>query len=231
MIGRFLEVSLHAPDVLESIAYWEALGFRQVETNDVWNHPYAVLSDGRAILGLHAYRFEHSPALTFVRPDLVRHLPNLRKLGVEFEFAKTSDDQFHEAGFLTPDGQMVTLLESRTYSPPMFEDADFSVMGRLDALHLPVRRVDESLPFWARLGLSVLEFDEDRADMALLASDPLALRLREDRALRAPTLTFHAGDLDTVAEVLTARVGEPQRGRDDALELVSPEGLPIRITG
>lgn len=229
MIGRFLEVSLHAPDILESIAFWEALGFRQVDTNDVWNHPYAVLSDGRVLLGLHAYRFEHSPALTFVRPDLAKHLPSLRALGVEFEFAKTADDQFHEAGFLSPDGQMVTLLESRTYSPPMFDDSDFSVLGRLDALHLPVRRVDEALPFWARLGLAVHEYDEDRADTALLASDPLSLRLREDRALRTPTLAFHADDLDAVAEALANRVGEPQRGRDGTLELTSLEGLPIRI--
>lgn len=229
LIGRFLEVSLHAPDILESIAFWEALGFRQVSTNDVWNHPYAVLSDGRILLGLHAYRFDHSPALTFVRQDLAKYLPPLRAMGIEFEFAKTESDQFHEAGFLSPDGQMVTLLESRTYSPPMFDEEDFSVLGRLDALHLPVRRVDEALPFWARLGLSVLEFDEDRPESALLFSGPLSLRLREDRALRVPTLTYAALELDAVAETLSNRVGDPQRSRDGALELVSLEGLPIHI--
>jgi catechol 2,3-dioxygenase-like lactoylglutathione lyase family enzyme len=229
LIGRFLEVSLHAPDILESIAFWEALGFRQVNTNDVWSHPYAVLSDGRVLLGLHAYRFEHSPALSFVRPDLAKHLPSLRALGVAFEFAKTAEDQFHEAGFLSPDGQMVALLESRTYSPPMFDESDFSVFGRHDALHLPVRRMDEALPFWAQLGMTILEFDEDHPDTALLTSGALSLRLREDRALRAPTLTFHAEHLDDVAEIVANRVGAPKRGRDGALELVSLEGLPIRI--
>lgn len=230
MIGRFLEVSLHAPDILDSIAFWEALGFRQVNTNDVWNHPYAVLSDGRALLGLHAYRFDHSPALTFVRQDLKRHLPSIAALGIDFEFAKTADDQFNEAGFLSPDGQMVALLESRTYSPPMFDKDDFSVCGRLEALLLPVRRMDEALPFWTRLGLAVVEFDEASADTALLTSGPLSLRLHEDRALRAATLAYTADDLDEVARVITDRCADPQRDRDGAVLVTSPEGLSIRIT-
>ena len=151
MLGRFLELSVHAPAILESIEFWEKLGFRQVATNDVWTHPYAVVSDGTVVIGLHAYAFE-SPALTFVRPDLAAHVPAQRGLGIEFEFAKTADDEFHEAGFLSPDGQMVTLLETRTHSPPAFDDAGFSQAGAFDALELPARRIDRSLPFWAKLG-------------------------------------------------------------------------------
>ena len=203
MLGRFLELSVHAPAILESIDFWEQLGFRQVETNDVWTHPYAVVSDGTLVLGLHAYAFD-SPALTFVRPDLAAHVPALRKLGVEFEFAKTADDEFHEAGFLSPDGLMVTLLETRTHSPPAFEDTGFSKAGAFDALELPTRRIDRSLPFWAKLGLAVRDYDEDAAT-ATLAAGPLTVRLTEDPKRKTPTLVY----------------------RRDGERIVSPEGLVI----
>ena len=206
MLGRFLEISVHAPAILDSIEFWEKLGFRQVLTNDVWTHPYAVLSDGRVVLGLHAYRFD-SPALTFVRPELAAHLPALRAAGVEFEFAKTADDEFHEAGFLSPDGQMITLLETRTHAPPVFDESDFSQAGTFDAFELPVRRVDRSLPFWAKLGLAVLDYQEDEPPSATLATGPLTLRLSEDPKLKAPRLVYRAG-----GEVVT-----------------SPEGLQLLI--
>lgn len=206
MLGKFLELSLHAPAILESIEWWEKLGFRQLDTNDVWRHPYAVVSDGRAIIGLHQYPFE-SPALTFVRPGLADALPALRAAGVEFAFAKTGDDEYHEAGFLSPDGQMIALLESRTHSPPAFDESDFSVGGELDALHLPARRIDRSLPFWARLGLTVLDYDEAEPPAALLAHGALRLRLSEDPGLKAPLLAFRGGERT----------------------MTSPEGLAVRL--
>ena len=191
MLGRFLELSVHAPAILESIEFWEKLGFRQVATNDVWTHPYAVVSDGTVVIGLHAYEFD-SPALTFVRPDLAAHVPALRKAGIEFEFAKTADDEFHEAGFLSPDGQMVTLLETRTHSLPAFDDAGFSQAGAFDALELPTRRIDRSLPFWAKLGLAVLDYREDEPPSATLVTGPLTLRLSEDPKLKEPRLVYRA---------------------------------------
>jgi hypothetical protein len=69
MLGRFLEVSVSCPDVLESIHAFEALGFREIPVGDVWSHPYAVVSDGRLNIGLHRYDFD-SPSLTFVQSDL-----------------------------------------------------------------------------------------------------------------------------------------------------------------
>lgn len=203
IVGRFLEISVHAPEILESIEHWEHAGFQQVDTNDVWRHPYAVVSDGRVVLGLHKYEFD-SPALTFVRPELATFLPELRALGMEFEFAKTGDDEFHEAGFLSPDGLMVTLLETRTHSPPPSDAHGFSHYGAFDALELPTRRVDRSLPFWAKLGLTVLDYDEDAAT-ALLAAGSLTIRLTEDPKRKAPTLVY----------------------RKDGERIVSPEGLTV----
>ena len=63
-----------------SYEFYEGLGFKSVEVGEIWSHPYAVMSDGRVHLGLHAYRFD-SPALTFVRPDLATYCRGLKRLG------------------------------------------------------------------------------------------------------------------------------------------------------
>ena len=69
MLGRFLEVSLQAPDVPASLAFYESLGFVQATVGDTWSHAYAVVTDGRLFLCLHAREFD-APALTWVQPEL-----------------------------------------------------------------------------------------------------------------------------------------------------------------
>ena len=88
MLGRFLEVSIHTPDVPASLEFYESLGFVQAAVGDTWSHAYAVVTDGRLHVGLHGHEFD-SPALTWVRPDLAGRATALVSLGIEFAFAKT----------------------------------------------------------------------------------------------------------------------------------------------
>jgi hypothetical protein len=39
MIGRFHEVSVHAPDPIASLAFYERLGFAQVTTGEAFPYP------------------------------------------------------------------------------------------------------------------------------------------------------------------------------------------------
>ena len=77
MIGRFLEISVHAPDTLASLEFYEALGFSQAATGEAWPYPYAVVTDGRLGIGLHQRELPQSPLLSFVLPDLHRRLDAL----------------------------------------------------------------------------------------------------------------------------------------------------------
>ncbi len=123
MLGRFLEMSVHAPNVLESLEFYQKLGFTQAQVGETWSHPYAVVTDGRLFIGLHQYEFD-SPSLTFVKPELSRHIDTLEGFGIEFAFRKLGNDVFNEAGFHDPDRVMVTLLEARTFSPPTRESGE-----------------------------------------------------------------------------------------------------------
>jgi catechol 2,3-dioxygenase-like lactoylglutathione lyase family enzyme len=232
MIGDFHELSVSSGDILESIAFWERLGFAQARAGDAWQHPYAVLTDGRLTLGLHRYEFA-SPSLTFVRPGLRELVPRLEALGVELEFLKLGSEHFNELGFLDPDGQMICLLEARTYSA-VPEPAGGSRLGWFGEYRMPVRSVEESARFWADLGL----FDAEHAraeDARLICCTGMNLGAHEDRKLRAPALAFYDDGMAARVE----RLAEAQlefrkvvRDRDGAFaraELRSPEGLDILL--
>jgi catechol 2,3-dioxygenase-like lactoylglutathione lyase family enzyme len=190
MLGNFHEISIRTDDIRASVEFYESLGFFQCVTNDTWSHPYGVLTDGRIFLGLHQYRFP-SPSITCVRADIARHIPEVEALGIELAFAKTGDDCFNEIGFRDPAGQMVTILEARTYSPPANKPlVAESRCGWFSEFSLPSTEFAASAAFWERFGFVALEETEAPFISQPLISDMLDLALHRPRTLDEPMLVF-----------------------------------------
>ena len=234
MLGRFLEVSIHAPDVAASLAFYESLGFVQLPVGDTWKHAYGVVSDGRIVLGLHSYPFD-SPALTFVHAGLAAHAPRLRELGLEFEFAKLGEEQFHELGFKDPDGQMITLLEARTHSPlGRARVLGDSRLGHFAEVGLPVAELRRSRTFWESLGgVSFADSSGLLPRTAVLAGG-IALGLYE-LPFAAPALCFtdlaheeRVARLRAAGLTLEARLARGLDTRDAAM-LRAPEGTLLLL--
>jgi catechol 2,3-dioxygenase-like lactoylglutathione lyase family enzyme len=233
MIGRFLELSLQADDILASVEFYERLGFRQLQVGETWSHPYAVLSDGRIHIGLHRYEFE-SPALTFVLADLAAKLPHIERNGVTFKFRKLGADEFNEAGLVAPASQMIALLEARTYSPPSFDDVDFSRLGRLAEWSVPVHDLEGAVPVWESLGFRLAGLHDEPHPRALLSGQDIAVGLHERPALKRPALCFTCKELDRTMSYLIEQGLhlDPERSPVDGgpgFVLVSPEGLRILL--
>ncbi len=198
LLGTFLEISVHTPEIRESLAFYEALGFHQATVGESWSHPYAVVTDGRLLLGLHDYEFD-SPALTWSRANIPALVAELDAVGIRPEFAKLKDDEFNEAGFVDPDGQMVAVVEARTYSPPPADLEPAGRLGRFLQFRYPVRSVEDSTAFWEPLGfVAHTEADDD----VLLVSDGINLGLYEARRRANPALVFETDSLGDAAEFI-----------------------------
>lgn len=227
MLGEFLEISVHTEDILVSIAFYEALGFRQARVGEIWRHPYAVMSDGRLMLGLHEYAFP-SPSLTFVLPDLLRRVRDFEAAGVDFEFLKLGEHEFNEAGFYSPEGQMVALLEARTFSPPPHPSEAGSHCGTFSDYRLGAADMDASRDFWVGLGMihSELTAGEDEAHLGL---NRLNLTLRRSAMPVPPALAFSVTDLDAAVATLTHQGlrSMPWSGIRPTAIVQSPEGLQL----
>jgi len=188
VLGRFLEISVRAPDIPGSLAFYESLGFVQAPVGDAWPHPYAVVTDGRLHLGLHARDFA-APSLTWVQPGLASYAPRLQALGIELAFQRLGDDELHEIGFHDPSGQSIVLLEARTFSPPPLPPTHQTQLGYFEEFGLPSADLERAAAFWDRLGF--VTFDPVRQPFTRIVAAGRDLNVGlYDVDLRAPVLTF-----------------------------------------
>ena len=236
MLGRFLEFSLATPDIQASLDFYARLGFSQADVGEAWQHPYAVMTDGRICLGLHQQALP-APSMTFVKPDLLKHIDSLEDLGLEFEFRRLGNDVFNEVGWFDPSGQLIRLIEARTFSPSKRAGTDTSRCGYFIEIALPTPDLQESKSYWERFGFVGIDDTDDRLPHISCTSDYVDLGLYEPSHLRRSTLRFEVDDvggtLARLAEIGISPTGEipaPLR-QVPAAVLVAPEGTPILLSG
>jgi catechol 2,3-dioxygenase-like lactoylglutathione lyase family enzyme len=234
VLGRFLEVSVRAPDILASLAFYESLGFVQARVGDTRTHPYAVITDGRLSLGLHTNEFL-SPALTWVHPDLAPHAADLEALGIELDFSWLGENALHEIGFRDPSGQQVTLIEARTFSSPPATDLQPSSIGYFEEYGMSVADLARTTAFWDSLGF--VAFDPEHVPFTRVVASHRDLNLGlYDTDLRNPVLTFSDAQMpERIAMLRDQGYRMPDRlprgmdPRENAL-LEAPEGTWLLLT-
>lgn len=234
MLGRFLEISLHTPEIQESLRFYERLGFVQAPVGETWTHPYAVVTDGHLYIGLHGKKIPPM-ALTFVQPDVALHAERMRGMGIEFDSEHFDNEQFHEAAFADPHGMHINLLEARTFSPPDVAPGHRSTCGYFSEVGIPVRDYTIGREFWENLGFVALEANDEPFARTSLMSNYLNIGLYRSRALRQPVLTFE----DTDMPERLARLRELQLplvdDMPDSLDansnavLIAPEGTRLLL--
>lgn len=233
-IGRFLEISVYAPKIRESLAFYEALGFEQALVGEVWPYHYAVVTDGRLYIGLHAERIRE-PTLTFVLHDLRARLDDLEALGIDFDEISIATDVFNHASFVDPTGQRVNLVEARTFSPPALEVHTATTCGYFAEYGIPVREPDSARGFWEPLGFVALDEQLDPFPRTELTSNHLNLAFYRSRALRHPVLTFQDEEMRERLTRLRERglplSDEMPDSLDDRVNgvLIAPEGTRLLL--
>lgn len=234
MLGRFLEYSIPTADIRGSLDFYMKLGFSQAEVGETWPHPYAVVTDGRIHLGLHSLPGT-DPALTFVKPDLLRHLAALEQLGVQFDFRRLGNDIFNELGWLDPSGHRARMVEARTFSPTERAPTETSLCGYFAEIALPCAAMQAGKDYWEKLGFVGMDEFEAPLPHVSCTSDSIDVGLYEPAHLPLPTLVFDAGDIrSTLAQLADAGVSPSalllQRLRPIcAALLTAPEGTPILL--
>jgi catechol 2,3-dioxygenase-like lactoylglutathione lyase family enzyme len=234
VLGRFLEWSVYTPDIRESLGFYAKLGFSQVSVGDAWTHPYAVVTDGRLHIGLHA-REGFTPSLTFVKPGLLQLVDGFERLGVEFEFRRLGDHEFNEVGWFEPSGQLIRLVEARTFSPAKRGRSEVSICGYFREIGLPSADFAAAHAHWERFGFVGL--DEPQAFVPRIActSDSIDIGLYAPADLGRPTLMFELTDPAASRPALSAAGMAPDGKltaalrRANAVALTAPEGTGLVV--
>lgn len=226
--GRFLEVSVPAPDVQRSLAFYRALGFAELVTGDVRAWHYAVVTDGTIAIGLHGAGVEE-PALAFVRPNLARQVRALEAAGHAFDFSRLGAEEFNEAALRTPDGHVILMLEARTWSPGAAGAGVATAIGRCAEVTLGCADPATTRGFFEAAGFLPVEGD-DPPELVRLDAPGLRLGLRRGPAMPAATLRFAADDPQRAVRELAARDLQTSQ-RPEGPVLVAPEGTRLVIGG
>lgn len=228
--GGFLEVGLHTPDILESLGFYKTLGFTELDTADIYDHRYAVVSDGDLNLGLHD-REMSSPRLTLVQPDLAKHARSMADHGFDFRHLVLEEDRFNELELDDRDGNPLAMLEARTFYAAR-EDEQNSLCGSWFELTMPVRDTVQAARFWAAVAPAVLDVREEPTTHMRFDAGGIALGLSESIALDGPSLCFKGTD----REALNAAVGaagipvEDYPGFEGAFARITvPEGTALYL--
>jgi catechol 2,3-dioxygenase-like lactoylglutathione lyase family enzyme len=223
--GRFLEVSVPTADILRSLEFYRALGFAEFTTGDIRRWHYAVVTDGRIAIGLHGGGIEES-ALSFVRPNLARQIHALEELGHEFEFRRLGTEEFNEAALRTPDGQLILMLEARTFSPGEDAADERPLIGHCTEVSLACADPAVTRSFFE--GAGFLPADEEETDVVRLHTPGITLGLRETARSAAATLRFAAGDTRAVLRALKEKGVPTTRGPEGPI-IKAPEGTRLII--
>lgn len=233
MLGRFLELSVATPDIQASLHFYRKLGFSEAAVGEAWMHPYAVVTDGRICIGLHQ-RDEFETSITFVKPDLFKHLEVLEGLGVTFEFRRLGNDVFNEVGWLDPAGNLIRLVEARTFSPSKRASIEVSSCGYFIEIALPATNLAATKDYWERFGFVGLEALDASMPHISCTSDTVDIGLYEPRHMRGPTLLFeveHFGNAKATLDGIGLKhSGAPTPVRSTAALLNAPEGTPLLVT-
>jgi len=230
LLGKFLEFSIPTPDIIDSLSFYQSLGFQELETGEVWSHKYAVISDGELNIGLHEGKLE-ATALTFVHQDLARQARSMSAREFDFEYLKIDDDVFNELGFLDRDKNLVTMIEARAFSPADV-DTNESLCGDLFEISLPVKDAVRASVFWAPLAPELLRIREEPTTHMRFNAAGMSLGLSESIALEGPSLCFRCDDKETVWTAI-ARYGFSFKefpGFEGAfMALQAPEGTMLYL--
>jgi catechol 2,3-dioxygenase-like lactoylglutathione lyase family enzyme len=232
VLGRFLELGIRTADIRASVEFYERLGFIQATTGDTWSHPYGVLTDGRLHVGLHESEFD-SPTLTFVHADIARYARELAARGVKFAFERTAAHEFNAVGFKDPNGQMLVIVEARTYSPVARRTPPGSLCGYFEEYSMPCTDFSRARQFWEPLGFVATEEADTPYVHLPLTSDHLNVAFHRPRLLDQPLLIFRDPGMRKQLDKLRALnidgwlAAPAGLNPDDNALLAAPEGTRL----
>jgi len=108
--GIFGEFATAVKDLNSAVAFWQGLGFEAKSVNQE-PYPWAILSDGINILGLHQTKDFDYPAITYFAPDMSERVKRLKESGIDL-FSERKGEGGSKRNFIltTPEGQKIFLF-------------------------------------------------------------------------------------------------------------------------
>ena len=111
LMGTFGELSVHTRNLAESIEWYGKLGFTNVKRFEK-PYPWAIISDGNMVIGLHQSNEFTKTTLTYFSKDSADRIERLKSMGFKFtNEQKNAAGRVANAQLTAPDGQTFFVFE------------------------------------------------------------------------------------------------------------------------
>jgi len=229
IFGQFFEFSIPTRNIQESLDFYRELGFSEIPVGDIRHYHYAVVTDGRISIGLHAGGIDE-PALSFVKSDVASYLQLVSPRAEELFFSHLGDEDFHEIGIHTPEGLLLIMLEARTFSRSHLSELPAPVTGRSIEISLGCRNIDNAMRYWSDAGFLANDDTVDDRVMGTveLLAPGLRLGLRTGLPAGRMALRCTPGDLKQAHKTLD-RLDIPGRQTGNCHRVTTPEGIYLDL--
>jgi catechol 2,3-dioxygenase-like lactoylglutathione lyase family enzyme len=236
----YFETSLNVQDIARSLAFYEALGFEQLDGGVEIG--VVSLQKGDCRLGL--YQGHLDPARTqliFWQGEVLDAARDLERQGVAFFRGPSQDKNGAAFMVLDPDGHPIYVIHLPVQyfrHPEHARPADAAPrsasgtgprFGRY-ILSLAVADLERSLAFYGKLGFGL---DSRKAGSATLRLGDCALGLHEGFPAGWSQLAFRQGDVDEIARRLTEQglmfERGPSAGAGDGALMRDPDGHELHF--
>ncbi|QPC82904.1 hypothetical protein G4Y79_00600 [Phototrophicus methaneseepsis] len=114
ILGHLGEFSLPVNKIVPAVNFWSKLGYEPLNSAQI-PHPYAILSDGLFVLGLHEST-TMLMALAYFSPDMASRILLVESAGVEIRpLMQTDAVRIENAAFISPEGLTFLLFTGEPF--------------------------------------------------------------------------------------------------------------------
>ncbi len=216
-LGNVSAITITSPDLEESLAFYQMLGFSEMTRMD-FPFPWILVTDGTLLMML---RKDDAPyiALTYYVGDVDTLVKELENDGIVFARKPHPNEMVKRCLMISPDGMNVSLVqmpdglkqpEGRTLlnTPPqeMFDANKYTnkVCGLFGEFAHPVADIDAAMVFWEKLGFKIVSRMTSPYNWAIITDGLSIVGVHQTTNFSEPTLTFFAADMKEKIEALKA---------------------------
>ena len=207
-LGEVSAITMSTPDLDKSFDFYKKLGFSEVMRTD-FPFPLLQITDGALLIMLRKDEAQYI-SLTYYVKDLDNKIASLEESGIEFIVRPGVTDMIKRYVMRSPDGLSIALVTyvdgfKQPAGPTMLNtpQGDFfnpekyvnKVCGMFGEFAHPVKDLEVSIGFWARLGFSVLSQFTSPYHWAIISDGLSIVGLHETRDFDYPVITFFAADM------------------------------------
>jgi predicted lactoylglutathione lyase len=194
-LGDVVQISMGVPELAESVAFYEALGFSQIAANlEPW--PWAQFSDGRNLILLNQDGNEYL-GLTYFSTNVAEKVAQIEALGVSFLQKQRQNGRLHTAIFGDPNGLLVGLIQHEAAEMPHPTSFPLCHCGKFGELAVAVHDFGETAVFWQQFGFEPNHTSNEPNLWGIFSDGQIMLGFHEttEFADNSPALTYFAPDM------------------------------------